>query len=110
MNKAGSHSPIVPQNVTRGKSLVKACDQLTYLEPAGPASGDRYICGFGRDRRLGSLGPERRALDRRRLAAPFAAHRLAGEGRIGTNPEVLQNMALLEFGTTANAANPFLPS
>ena len=36
---------------------------------------------LGRDGRLGGLGPERRALDRRRLAAPAAADRLAGMGR-----------------------------
>jgi hypothetical protein len=75
---------------------------------------------LGRDGRLGGLGPERRALDGRRLAAAAATDWLAGMGRgrglllvydgagwVGTTPAALQNMALLGLGTTADASNPF---
>ena len=75
---------------------------------------------LGRDRRLSGVGPECGAVGGRHLAASAAADRLAGVGRgrglqlvydgagwIGTTPVALQNMALLGFGTTADASNPF---
>jgi hypothetical protein len=76
---------------------------------------------LGRDGRLGGLGPERRALDRWRLATPAAAHRLAGMGR-GRGPAAgLRRRGLGRdhpgdrcrtsrcsgLGTTADASNPF---
>ena len=77
------------KHVTHNEALrlLDGLVQLSVLDrdltapPGSPADGDRYIVGSRRDGRLGGLGPERRALDRRRLAAPAAADRLAGVGR-----------------------------
>jgi hypothetical protein len=116
------------KHVTHNEALrlLDGLVQLSVLDrdltapPGSPADGDRYIVGSGATGDMGGLGPERRALDRWRLAAPSAADRLAGMGRgrglllvydgagwIGTTPGALQNMALLGIGTTADASNPF---
>ena len=60
---------------------------------------------LGRHRRLGGLGPQRRALDRRRLDAPAAAARLAGVGR-GRGPAAGLRRRGLDRHHARGAAEP----
>ena len=116
------------KHVTHNEALriLDGLVQLSVLDrdltepPASPADGDRYIvasgatgdwAGWDLNVALWTDGAWLRLPPRTGWRAWVEDEGLLlvydGAGWIGTTPDVLQNMALLGLGTTADASNPF---